>query len=49
MLVTPHPEDLQGFPVNGQWGKYIIRLPGVEQTSQYFLVLPLSQSAIQIK
>jgi hypothetical protein len=49
MLVTPHAEDLQGFSHNGQWGTYIIKLPGVEQASQYFLVLPLSQNAIQVK
>jgi hypothetical protein len=49
MLVSPHPEDLQGFSHNGQWGTYIIQLPGVEQASQWFLVLPLSQNAIQIK
>jgi hypothetical protein len=49
MLVSPHPEDLQGFSHNGQWGTYIIQLPGVELASQYFLVLPLSQNAIQVK
>jgi hypothetical protein len=30
-------------------GPYIIQLPGVEQASQWFLVLPLSQNGIQIK
>jgi len=49
MLVSPHPEDLQGFTHNGRWGTYIIQLPGVEQASQWFLVLPLSQNAIQVK
>ena len=49
MLVTPHPEDLQGFGRNGQWSPYIIQLPGVEISSQSFLVLPLSQNAIQVK
>jgi hypothetical protein len=49
MLVSPHPEDLQGFAHNGQWATYIIQLPGVELSSQYFLVLPLSQNAIQVK
>jgi hypothetical protein len=47
MLVSPHPEDLQGFAHNGQWDAYIIQLPGVEISSQWFLVLPLSQNAIQ--
>jgi hypothetical protein len=42
-------EDLQGFTHNGWWGTYIIRLPGVEQVSQWFLVLPLSQNAIKVK
>ena len=49
MLVAPHPEDLQGFTHNGWWGTYIIRLPGVEMASQWFLVLPLSQSEISVK
>jgi hypothetical protein len=49
MLVSPHPEDLQGFAHNGRLGTYIIQLPGVEQASQWFLVLPLSQNAIQVK
>jgi hypothetical protein len=49
MLVSPHPEELQGFAHNGRLGPYIIQLPGVKQASQWFLVLPLSQNAIQIK
>src|ERR1700730_5474197 len=49
MLVSPHPEDLQGFTRLGWWGTYIIHLPGVDQPSQWFLVLPLSQDEIQIK
>ena len=49
MLVSPHQEDLQGFTHNGRLGTYIIQLPGVEQASQWFLVLPLSQNAIQVK
>ena len=49
MLVSPHPEDLRGFAHNGQWGTYIIQLPGVDISSQWFLVLPLSQNAIQVK
>ena len=40
---------LLGFTHNGWWGRYIIRLPGVEQMSQWFLVLPLSQNAIKVK
>jgi hypothetical protein len=47
MLVTPHPEDLQGFTHFGWNGTYIIHLPGVDQPGQWFLVLPLSQDAIQ--
>jgi hypothetical protein len=47
MLVTPHPEDLQGFTRLGWYGTYIIHLPGADQPNQWFLVLPLSQDAIQ--
>jgi hypothetical protein len=49
MLVSPHPEDLQGFTHNGWPGTYIIQLPGVEVSSQYFLVLPLSRNEIKVK
>ena len=49
MLVSPHPEDLQGFTRYGWWGAYIIHLPGADQPGQWFLVLPLSQNEIQIK
>jgi hypothetical protein len=49
MLVSPHPEDLQGFTRYGRYGTYIIHLPGVDQPGQWFLVLPLSQNDIQIK
>jgi hypothetical protein len=49
MLVSPHPEDLQGFTHNGWPGTYIIQLPGVEVSSQYFLVLPLSRNGIKVK
>ena len=48
MLVSPHPEDLQGFTHYGWNGTYIIHLPGADQPGQWFLVLPLSQDAIQV-
>jgi hypothetical protein len=49
MLVSPHPEDLQGFTKYGWNGTYIIHLPGADQLGQWFLVLPLSQNEIQIE
>src|ERR1700724_3481589 len=41
MLVSPHPEDLQGFTRYGWNGTYIIHLPGADQPSQWFLVIPI--------
>jgi hypothetical protein len=48
MLVSPHPEDLQGFTHLGWSGTYIIHLPGVDQPDQWFLVIPLSLDQIQV-
>jgi hypothetical protein len=41
MLVTPHPEDLQGFTRYGWNGTYTIHLPGADRPGQWFLVMPL--------
>ena len=41
MLVCPHSEDLQGFTHYGWNGTYIIHLPGADQPSQWFLVIPI--------
>jgi hypothetical protein len=44
MVVTPHPEDLQGF-VRGGWnGTYIIHLPGPDQADKWFLVIPVHEA-----
>jgi hypothetical protein len=34
MVVTPHPEDLQGFARDGWNGTYIIHLPGPDQADK---------------
>jgi hypothetical protein len=44
MLVTPHPEDLQGFTKGGWNGTYIIHLPGPDQADKWFLVIPVQQA-----
>jgi hypothetical protein len=49
MLVSPHAEDLEGFTRGGWNGTYITHLPGADRPDQWFLVLPLSANAIQIK
>jgi hypothetical protein len=41
MVVTPHADELQGFTRGGWNGTYIIHLPGADQPSQWFLVIPL--------
>jgi hypothetical protein len=41
MLVSPHPEDLQGFTRYGWNGTYTIHLPGADQPGQWFLVIPI--------
>jgi hypothetical protein len=48
MLVSPHPEEIQGFTHLGWSGTYIIHLPGVDQPGQWFLVIPLSRDQIQV-
>jgi hypothetical protein len=47
MLVSPHPEDLQGFTRYGWNGTYIIHLPGADQPSQWFLVIPIQADVEQ--
>jgi hypothetical protein len=44
MLVTPHPQDLQGFTRGGWNGTYIIHLPGADQADKWFLVIPVHQA-----
>jgi hypothetical protein len=44
MLVTPHPEDLQGFTRGGQNGTYIIHLPLPSQADKWFLVIPMHEA-----
>jgi hypothetical protein len=44
MVVTPHPEDLQGFTRGGWNGTYIIHLPGPDQVDKWFLVIPVHQA-----
>jgi hypothetical protein len=44
MVVTPHPEDLQGFTRGGRNGTYIIHLPGPEQADKWFLVIPIHEA-----
>jgi hypothetical protein len=44
MLVTPHPEDLQGFTRGGLNGTYIIHLPGADRPDEWFLVIPIQQA-----
>jgi hypothetical protein len=44
MVVTPHPEDLQGFTRGGQNGTYIIHLPGPDQADKWFLVIPVQKA-----
>jgi hypothetical protein len=44
MVLTPHPEDLQGFTRGGRDGTYIIHLPGPDQADKWFLVIPIHQA-----
>jgi hypothetical protein len=39
MVVTPHPEELQGFSHDGQNGTYVTHLPGDNHTDLLFLVI----------
>jgi hypothetical protein len=44
MVVTPHPEDLNGFTRGGWNGTYMIHLPGADPAAQPFLVIPIQQA-----
>jgi hypothetical protein len=44
MVVTPHPEDLEGFTRGGWNGTYIIHLPGPDQADKWFLVIPIQRA-----
>jgi hypothetical protein len=44
MVVSPHPEDLQGFTRGGQNAPYIIHLPLPSQADQWFLVIPIQEA-----
>jgi len=41
MVVTPHPDDLQGFSREGRNGTYVTHLPGANHTDLLFLVIPI--------
>ena len=41
MIVTPHPDDLQGFSREGWNGTYVTHLPGDNHTDLLFLVIPV--------
>jgi hypothetical protein len=41
MVVTPHPDDLEGFTRGGWNGTYIIHLPLANQADKWFLVIPI--------
>jgi hypothetical protein len=41
MVVTPHPDDLQGFSRDGWNGTYVTHLPGTNQADLLFLVIPV--------
>jgi len=47
MVVTPDPEDLQGFTRGGRNGTYIIHLPLPNQADKWFLVIPIQQAVKQ--
>src|ERR1700719_1891297 len=44
MVLTPHPEDLQGFTRGGRGDTYIIHVPGPHQADKWFLVIPIHQA-----
>jgi hypothetical protein len=41
MVVTPHPEELQGFTRDGQNGTYVTHLPGDNHIDLLFLAIPV--------
>ena len=41
MVVTPHPDDLQGFSHGGWNGTYVTHLPGANHTNLLFLFIPI--------
>jgi hypothetical protein len=43
MVVSPHPDELEGFTHGGWNGTYVIHLPGADQPGQWFLVIPIHQ------
>ena len=43
MVVSPHPEDLQGFTRGGWNVTYIIHLSGPDRTDKWFLVILFSE------
>jgi hypothetical protein len=44
MVVSPHPDELEGFTRGGWNGTYVIHMPGVDDPGQSFLVIPLRQA-----
>ena len=43
MVLTPHPEDLQGF-TRGGWNGTYITSSGPGQADKWFLVIPIHQA-----
>jgi len=44
MVVSPHPDELEGFTRGGWNGTYVIHLPGADHPGQWFLVIPIHQA-----
>jgi hypothetical protein len=49
MIVSPHPDELQGFTRGGWNGTYVIHLPGADQPGQWFLVVPIQAAGTKVK
>jgi hypothetical protein len=44
MVVSPHPDELEGFTRGGWNGTYAIHLPGADHPGQWFLVIPIHEA-----
>ena len=44
MVVSPHPDELEGFTHGGWDGTYVIHLPGADHPGQWFLVIPIQEA-----
>jgi hypothetical protein len=38
MVVSPHPDELQGFNRDGWNGTYVTHVPGADEADQFFVV-----------